>query len=210
MAPRRISLLASFILHNAVSLSCPCSSLLKLPIQTCCVGLQLVAPSALARRRLFVLADLSVVVVCSSLLGQDGRTVDPSWLDSAQFASCSSLRRARSISLFLRVLPRSSLFSSHPSRCRAHETACSRYQVRDARVGHGKTLRVLVFELALAMALGTVSCYFSARVLLFAVATAVKSSESLNSPIISWSVIDFIFVMVLTSAVPIRTCQLTD
>jgi hypothetical protein len=51
---------------------------------------------------------------------------------------------------------------------------------------------------------------FSARVLRFAVATAVKSSESLNSPIVFWTVIDFMFVMVLTSAVPIRTCQLTD
>jgi hypothetical protein len=136
--------------------------------------------------------------------------VEASWLDSAQFTSCSPLRRTRSIPLFLRVLPRSSLFSSPPSRCRAHETARSRYQVHDASVGHGKTLRVLVSELALAMALGTVSCYFSARVLLFAVVTAVKSLESLNSPIISWSVIDFIFVMVLTSAVPIRTCQLAD
>jgi hypothetical protein len=67
----------------------------------------------------------------------------------------------------------------------------------------GKMLRVLVSELALAVALGTMSCCFSARVLLFAIATAVKSSESLNSLIISWSVIDLIFVMVLTSAVPI-------
>jgi hypothetical protein len=37
-----------------------------------------------------------------------------------------------------------------------------------------------------------------------------SSSESLNSPIVFWSVIDFLFDMVLTSAVPIRTCQLTD
>jgi hypothetical protein len=67
--PGRISLLASIFLPNAVSLPCPCSSLLKLPIQTSCVGLQLAAPYALARRRLFVLADLSAVVACSSLLG---------------------------------------------------------------------------------------------------------------------------------------------
>jgi hypothetical protein len=37
--------------------------------------------------------------------------IEAPWLDSAQFASCSSLRRARSVPLFLRVLLRSSLFS---------------------------------------------------------------------------------------------------
>jgi hypothetical protein len=41
---------------------------------------------------------------------------DAPWLDSAQFVSCSSLRRARSVPLFLRVLSRSSLFSSPLSR----------------------------------------------------------------------------------------------
>jgi hypothetical protein len=48
------------------------------------------------------------------------------------------------------------------------------------------------------------------RVFLFAVATAIKSSELLNSSIVFWSVINFIFVMVLTSVVPIRTCHLAD
>nr|ACG46303.1 hypothetical protein [Zea mays] len=103
---------------------------------------------------------------------------------------------ARSVLLFLRVLPRSSLFSSPPSRYRARETARSQYQVRDAHVGHGKTLCVLVSELALVMAFGTVPCFFSTHVLLLAVATAVKSSESFNLPITSWSVVDFLFVMV--------------
>jgi hypothetical protein len=37
-------------------------------------------------------------------------------------------------------------------------------------------------------------------------ASSSHRASSLNSPITSWSVIDFIFVMVLTSAVPIRTC----
>jgi hypothetical protein len=67
-------------------------------------------------------------------------------LGSVQFAYCSPLRRARSVPLFLRMLPRSSLFSSPSSRCRAHETARSRHRVRDARAGHGKALRVLVSE----------------------------------------------------------------
>jgi hypothetical protein len=94
------------------------------------------------------------------------------------------------------MLSRSSLFSSPPSHCRGRETARSRYQIHDARVGHDKTLRVLVSELALAMALGIVVCFFSARVLLLAVVTTVKSSESFNSPITSWPVVDFLFVMV--------------
>ena len=42
--------------------------------------------------------------------------VDAPWLDSAQFASCSSLHRACSVPLFLRVLSRSFLFSSPSSR----------------------------------------------------------------------------------------------
>jgi hypothetical protein len=71
--------------------------------------------------------------------------VEAPWLNSAQFAFCSPLRRARSVPLFLRVLPRSSLFSSPPSRCRARETARSRYQVRHTRVRHGKTLRVQLY-----------------------------------------------------------------
>jgi hypothetical protein len=60
------------------------------------------------------------------------------------------------------------------------------------------------------LTLGIMPCCFSVHVILFAVAAAVESLESLNSPIASWLVIDFIFVMVLTSAVPIRTCQLMD
>jgi hypothetical protein len=48
--------------------------------------------------------------------------------------------------MFLRVLPRSSLFSLAPSRYRTRETARGRYQVRDAHAGHGKTLRGLVSE----------------------------------------------------------------
>jgi hypothetical protein len=70
------------------------------------------------------------------------------WLDSAQFASYSPLRHARSVPLFLRVLPRNSLFSSPPSHCHARETARSRHRVRNARAGHGETLRVLVSESA--------------------------------------------------------------
>jgi hypothetical protein len=66
------------------------------------------------------------------------------WLDSAQFASYSPLRRARSVSLFLRVLPRSFLFSSPLSRCRARATTRSRHRVCNARAGHDEMLRVLV------------------------------------------------------------------
>jgi hypothetical protein len=51
--------------------------------------------------------------------------VEAPWLDSAQFVSCSPLRHARSVLLFLRVLPRSSQFSSPLSCCRARETARS-------------------------------------------------------------------------------------
>jgi hypothetical protein len=73
------------------------------------------------------------------------------WLDSAQFASCSSLRRARSISLFLHVLPRNSWFSSPPSRCRVRETARSRHRVRNTRAGHGETLPQPRFALRVAV-----------------------------------------------------------
>jgi hypothetical protein len=72
--------------------------------------------------------------------------VEAPWLDSAQFASYSPLCRARSVPLFLRVLPRSSLFSFLPSRCRARKTARSRHRVRNARARHGEMMRVFVSE----------------------------------------------------------------
>ncbi|XP_020406344.1 uncharacterized protein [Zea mays] len=59
--------------------------------------------------------------------------VEAPWLDSTQFASCSPLRRARSVLLLLRVLLRSFLFSSPPSRCCAREVLYSQRHVEFPR-----------------------------------------------------------------------------
>jgi hypothetical protein len=88
--------------------------------------------------------------VCSFLAVVHGAT--PSRALCAHAAAPSALRllvvelSCARVLLFLRVLPRSSLFSSPPSCCRARKTAHSRHRVRDARAGHGKTLRVLASE----------------------------------------------------------------
>jgi hypothetical protein len=69
---------------------------------------------------------LSLLSIAPSIPLEPFAFIEAPWLDSAQFASCSSLRRARSVPLFLRVLLRSSLFSSLSLRCYARKVLCSR------------------------------------------------------------------------------------
>ena len=118
---------------------------LPLPWQPPAESLPVVCPVLCAARAPGSL--LLRAVLCSCVPARS--SLPGSTLPSSRPARRSnSLRRACSVLLFLRVLPQSSMFSSPPSRCRARETVCSRYQVRDTRAGHCKALCRLVSESA--------------------------------------------------------------
>jgi len=118
---------------------------LPLPWQPPAESLPVVCPVLCAARAPGSLLLRAVLCSCAPARSSLPGSTLPS---SCPARRSNSLRRTRSVLLFLRVLPQSSMFSSPPSRCRARETVCSRYQVRDTRAGHGKVLRGLVSESA--------------------------------------------------------------